>query len=236
MPRMPGKRRVFIAVAAYNEAARIGEVVDGLRRHGYHDIIVVDDHSRDATRALARTAGAVVIRHAKNRGQGAALRTGIAAAVEKGADVVVTFDGDGQHDPSEIARLIAPVLAGKADVALGSRFLGGHPGMPWYKWVTLRGSILVERFLLGARLTDVHNGFRALSRRAAERIRISCDGMTHASEIVYELRLRSLSYVEVPVTIRYDGYARGKGQSVFNSFRILHELLRMKKWKRHEDG
>ncbi len=219
---------VFIVIPAYNEAARIGRVLDGLRREGYRRVIVVDDSSEDRTGEVAKRAGAVVLRHEENRGQGAGLRTGIREALRRKASVIVTFDADGQHDPGEIGRLVAPVLAGKADAALGSRFLGRAPGMPWYKLVTLKGSILVERALLGVRLTDVHNGFRALSATAARRIRITRDGMAHASEIVYELRRKGLRCVEVPVTITYDAYARRKGQSVFNAFRILGELLKLR--------
>ncbi len=226
--------RIFVVIAAYNEELKIGGVIADLRSHGYRDVIVVDDHSTDRTSAVAKRAGAAVIRHARNRGQGAALRTGITAALKAGADVIVTFDGDGQHKASEISRLTKPVLAGKADVALGSRFLGDAPGMPLCKRITLKGSIIVERVLLGVRLTDVHNGFRCLSREAAKKIRITEDRMAHASEIVYEMKLRNLRCVEVPVTIVYHDYAKEKGQSIFNAFRILREIIRMKRRKRTE--
>jgi glycosyltransferase involved in cell wall biosynthesis len=224
--------RVFVVVAAYNEEKRISAVLADLKRHGYRDVIVVDDHSRDKTEILAKRAGATVIRHSRNQGQGAALRTGITAALRKKADIIITFDGDGQHKAVEIKKLVAPILAGTADAALGSRFLGKAPGLPWYKWVTLKGSILVERVLLGVKLSDVHNGFRALSRNAARQVRITCDGMAHASEIVAEIHDKKISFVEVPVTISYDEYARKKGQSIFNSFRILREILRMKRARR----
>jgi len=224
--------RSKIVIPAYNEAARIGRVIEDLKKHGYRDVIVVDDCSTDRTGSIAKRHGAHVIRHSRNRGQGAALRTGIKAALADGADIIVTFDGDGQHRAEEIAHLVAPVLAGEADAALGSRFLGRAPGMPWYKLVTLKGSIIVERLLLGVHLTDVHNGFRALSRKAAERIEISQDGMAHASEIVYELHRKALRFVEVPVTIAYDEYAKRKGQSVFNACRILAAIVRMKREKR----
>ncbi len=220
--------RLFIVIAAYNEEARLGAVLKELKRHGYRDVIVVDDCSTDGTGEVARRGGAVVLRHAKNRGQGAALRTGIQEALRRKADVIVTFDADGQHKAGEIKRLVAPVKNGEADVALGSRFLGKHPGMPWYKWITLKGSILVERLLLGVKLTDVHNGFRALSAKAARKIRITRPRMAHASEIVYEIKRQKLRYVEVPVTIEYDEYATQKGQSIFNAFSILCELLKLR--------
>lgn len=224
--------KVFIVVAAYNEEKKISTVLSGLKQHGYKHIIVVDDHSADKTGFLAKSDGAIVIRHKRNRGQGAALRTGINAAVKKNADIIVTFDGDGQHQADEIKRLIKPIADGKVEAALGSRFLGKAVGIPWYKWVTLKGSILVERLFLGVTLTDVHNGFRALSAKAAKKIKITCDGMAHASEIVYEIKCHNLAYVEVPVTIKYDRYAKEKGQSIFNSFRILKEILKVKRRKK----
>ncbi len=219
------KPRIFIVIPAYNEARRIGTVLKRVKREGYNDIIVVDDCSRDATGSIAKKAGAIVVRHVANRGQGAALRTGITEALKRKADIIVTFDADGQHDATEIIGLTTPIARGEADVVLGSRFLGRAPGMPWYKWVGLKAGILVERVLLGVHLTDVHNGFRALSREAAKRIRITSDGMAHASEIVYWIRQNGLRATEVPVTIKYDRYAREHGQSVFNSFKIVKDIL-----------
>ncbi len=223
--------RVFFVIPAFNEAGRVGRVLRELREHGYRDLVVVDDGSADGTASRARRAGAVVVRHRRNRGQGAALRSGIREALRRGADVIVTFDADGQHLAREAGRLVGPVVRGEADVVFGSRFLGAAPGIPFVKRLVLRGGVLVERLLLGARLSDAHNGFRAFSRRAAELVEISCDGMAHASEIVYEVRERGLRYREVPVTIRYDAYSRARGQSVLNAFRILVEILRLKRWK-----
>lgn len=220
--------RTFIVIAAYNEEARIGAVIRGLAKQGYRNVIVVDDHSHDATGQSAASAGAIVVHHTRNRGQGAALRTGIQRALKEGAEIVVTFDGDGQHRASEIKRLTAPIEKGEVDVSLGSRYLGSAPGMPCYKRFTLWGSRFVERVLLGVRLTDVHNGFRALNRDAARRIRITCDRMAHASEIVYRIHHLGLRFREVPVTIAYDEYTRARGQSIFNSFRILWDILKLR--------
>jgi glycosyltransferase involved in cell wall biosynthesis len=231
--RGPGQEpRIFVVVAAYNEERKIGGVLDDLRTYGYRNIVVVDDASADRTSEVARSRSVQVVRHARNRGQGGALRTGIQKALEQGADVIVTFDGDGQHRAADIAEVVAPVLQGKADVALGSRFLGKALGIQKRKWLTLKGSILVERLLLGMKLTDVHNGFRALSRKAAETIEITCDGMAHASEIVAEIRDHSMRYVEVPVTILYDEYTKQKGQSILNSFGIFKEIMQMKRQRR----
>lgn len=214
----------FIVVPAYNEARVIREVVAGLLALTRH-VVVVDDGSRDGTAAEARAAGAAVIQHLINRGQGAALRTGMDHALARGAKVIVTFDSDGQHDPADLPALVGPVAAGECDVALGSRFLGEAVNMPWVRRVVLRGGIWFTRLVSGVKVTDTHNGLRAFSRRAAEVIEIHQDQMAHASEILDELPRRGLRYREVPVKIRYSDYSMEKGQSSMNSVRIVLDFL-----------
>lgn len=215
---------VWVVVPAYHEAAVIGEVVAGLRRR-FANVLVVDDGSRDDTAARARQAGAQVIRHAVNLGQGAALRTGIEQALRLGAQVIVTFDADGQHRPEDACRLVDAVRAGEADLALGSRFLGSTVGMPRSRRWALKAAVWLTRVLYGVRLTDAHNGLRALSADAARRIRIRHHGMAHATEIVHEaLRLR-LRVVERPVVIVYSDYSLAKGQKLSNSLAIVADLL-----------
>lgn len=221
-------QKIFIVIAAYNEERRVGHVVRDLKTHNYHNVIVVDDHSSDNTSSIAKAAGAHVIRHKKNLGQGGALRSGINQALKEDADIILTFDGDGQHRAADIKKMVKPIIDGNVDVTLGSRFLGGAPGLPWYKWITLKGSVWVERVLLGIRLTDAHNGLRALSKKAATYIKITMNGMAHASEIISEIQDFGLRYEEIPVTIQYDAYSREKGQSIFNAFKILHQLLKLK--------
>lgn len=216
--------RVAVVIAAYNEGPAVGAVIKGL--DGYCDwVIVVDDGSRDNTAAEARRAGARVLRHPVNRGQGAALLTGIHDALRLGADVVVTFDADGQHDAGEIERLVAPVRDGEADIALGSRFLGAAVGIPWTRRLMLRGGVLVTRLLSGVWVSDVANGFRAFSRKAASELTITLDRFAHASEILDQVGTRRWRMVEVPVTIRYTAYSLAKGQSSWNSLRIVAQLL-----------
>lgn len=220
-----GKSSVWVVIAAYNEAEKVGAVVAGLKREGYRNTIVVDDGSRDETAARARAAGAMVLQHALNRGQGAALKTGIDAALAMGAQQIVTFDADGQHDPREINDLLKPVQQGAVDIALGSRFLTKRSRVPFLKRVVLKGGILFTWLFSGIRLTDAHNGFRALSRSAAQRIAIHHDRMEHASEIVEEIRRKHLRFREIPVTIKYTAYSQQHGQSPLNSLRIAGNLL-----------
>ncbi len=215
---------MWIVIAAYNEARRLGITLDGLRPLCPR-VVVVDDGSADSTAEIALRHDVWVLRHVINCGQGAALQTGIDFALAHGADVIVTFDADGQHDQDESARLIEPVLSGRADVALGSRFLGRSIGMPWSRWLVLKLGVLFTRVFSRIQVTDTHNGFRALSRTAAAKIRITQNRMAHASEILDQVRREQLSYCEVPVTIRYSSETMTKGQSSWNSLKIVGQLL-----------
>jgi hypothetical protein len=137
----------------------------------------------------------------------------------------VTFDADGQHQADEMERLVAPVRAGQVEVALGSRFLGKVEGMPWGRWLVLKLGVLYTRIFSRIRVTDTHNGFRALSRRAAQVIRITHNGMAHASEILDQVRRHGLGYCEVPVTVRYTASTMAKGQNSWNGLWIIGQLL-----------
>lgn len=217
---------VAAVVAAFNEAAKLGEVLDGLR--GAVDfLVVVDDGSRDDTHAVAVAHGAHALRHPINLGQGAALATGIHHALAEGAAAIVTFDADGQHDPADIPALLAALGAG-ADVALGSRFLGTTEGLPPRRRLVLRAAVLFTRATTGLALTDAHNGLRALSRRAAATIRIRQNRMAHASEILEEIARHRLRFAEVPVRVRYTDYSLAKGQRLSGGFEILLDLLKQR--------
>jgi glycosyltransferase involved in cell wall biosynthesis len=221
---MTGAHRIAVVVPAYNESGPLAAVVRELRPQ-CATCIVVDDGSGDDTAAVALEAGAVVLRHVVNRGQGAALLTGIRYALRGGADVIVTFDADGQHEPADIPALVAPIVSGEADVTLGSRFLGRSENMPRSRRLVLRGGILFTRAFSGIRVTDVHNGLRAWSRRAAGELTITLDGMAHASEILDQIRTRGWRVVEVPTTVRYSEYSLRKGQGAFNAIRIVLQLI-----------
>jgi len=219
------KNKIFIVIAAYNEEKSIADVIKSLRNENYHNIVVVDDGSKDKTYEICRKEKVHALRHAINRGQGAALKTGIDYAVMKGAEIIVTFDADGQHRADEIKRLTAPIENGEVDVVLGSRFLDKKTKVPFFKKLTLKGGIIFTRIFSGIKLTDTHNGFRAFSRSAAQRIEIRQDRFEHASEIIDEIARKKIKFREVPVTIIYSKYAKAKGQSIFNSFKIALKLM-----------
>jgi glycosyltransferase involved in cell wall biosynthesis len=216
--------QVYVILPAYNESACVEQVVRQVRTL-YPNVILVDDGSQDDTAKQARQGGAVVLRHPINRGQGAALQTGIDFALSCGAQYLVTFDSDGQHCVEDIDRVAGPVFRGEVDITLGSRFLGEALDMPWTRRWLLKCGVLFTQLVSGARITDVHNGLRGFSRRAAEKIRITLDSMAHASELIDQVHRCGLPYREVPVRIRYTEYSRGKGQRGSASIRILFHYL-----------
>jgi polyprenyl-phospho-N-acetylgalactosaminyl synthase len=213
----------WIVIAAYNEGAVIRGVVAEVVRAGW-PVVVVDDGSRDTTVAEARAGGAIVVRHAVNLGQGAALQTGIDYAIRRGAESIVTFDADGQHNAGDIPALVEAL--GGADIALGSRFLGKEvEGASAGRLALLRTATLVSNGLSGLKLTDAHCGFRALRASAAPALRIMQDRMAHASELLRKIRNSGLRVVEVPVTVRYTEHSMSKGQGGAQAVRILFDYF-----------
>jgi glycosyltransferase involved in cell wall biosynthesis len=215
-------RDVWVVIAAFNEAAVIRSVVGEVVAAGW-PVVVVDDGSRDTTAAAARMAGVVVLRHAINLGQGAALQTGIDYALRRGAARIVTFDADGQHRVEDIPVLLDAL--GAADIALGSRFLGSVEGASAGRRALLRTATVVSNGMSGLRLTDAHCGLRAFRASAAPRLRITQDRMAHASELLRKIKTSALRVAEVPVTIRYTDYSMRKGQRGFAAVRILFDYI-----------
>lgn len=216
--------KVFIVVPTYNEGRRLNAVLDELSQTG-HRVVVVDDGSREPIVGLEARYGCYLLRHTFNRGQGAALQTGISFALREGADAVVTFDSDGQHQTADLPALLEPVLSGRCDVALGNRFLSERSNVPPMRRVILQLGRLFTFLTSGLRVGDCHNGFRALSRRAAAAVNMKQDRMAHASEIYDQIREARLTYEEVPVTIRYSAETLAKGQKLSNSLSVLFHYL-----------
>ena len=172
--------QIWVVIAAYEEAPVIGSVVADIKSAGYRALII-DDGSTDATGAVATEAGGMVLRHPINLGQGAALQTGIEFAVNGKADVIVTFDADGQHRPADIAILIDALAKQGADFALGSRFLGTSLNQPLSRRMLLKAATWFTRLTTGLRVTDTHNGLRAMTRRGVSSINLRQNRMASAS-------------------------------------------------------
>jgi len=218
-------RPVFVIVPAFNESRVLRETVAPLVEAGY-SVVVVDDGSGDAPAVALEGLRVGLLRHCMNLGQGAALQTGAEYALRQGAEIIVHFDADGQHPVGGIPAMIRPILEGRADVVLGSRFLRREDAMrvPLARRFVLRIGIVVSALFSGLWLTDTHNGFRALSRRAMLCIHLRENGFAHATEILQQIRRTGLRHVEVPTGIRYSTYSLEKGQRLWNSFRIVLDL------------
>ena len=215
---------VWVVVPLYNEGPVIGGVVQEVRATFAH-VVCIDDGSSDDSAAAAEAAGAVVVRHPVNLGQGAALQTGFEYALSvPSMRWVVTFDADGQHQATDIARLIEALRRDEVDFALGSRFLGASVGIPFSRRMLLKAAIWFTRLTTGLRITDTHNGLRAMTRRGAAKIALRQNRMAHASEILEQISRSGLGYVEVPVTIEYSRYSMAKGQRLADSLLILFDL------------
>lgn len=217
-----------IIIPAYNEATALPDVLTHLPRTiaGVRTIqtIVVDDGSRDTTSVVARQYGASVARHRINRGAGLARRTGLASARAFGAEIAVTLDADGQHDPDEMARLIAPIIDGSADIVIGSRLIN-PVGMPPIKRLINRLANLYLRVLWGIRSTDSQSGYRAYNLTRAAAMRLHTAGFEADTEILIAARESQLRVVEVPIRAIYTDYSKKKGQPILNSLTIVIRLL-----------
>ena len=214
--------KVTAVIPSFNEAAKIEGVIREVARYT-NEIIVIDDGSTDETAAEAQRAGAVVYQFILNRGQGAALQAGFTASLKRGADIVITYDADGQFNAAEIPRLIQPIIDREVEVTLGSRMLGAT-NMPRRKIWFLRAAIWLTNISSGLPLTDTHNGFRAFSRQALTKIHLTQDRMAHASEIIEQIADHNIMYKEVPVTVQYTDYSIGKGQKFGDYIKILIDL------------
>ena len=217
----------LIIIPAKNEGQKIAEVIGGVRQviASSADILVVDDGSNDNTFEAAGKTGVVVLRHIINRGQGAALRTGIAYALAKNYNQVVFFDADGQMKAEEIPLMLSELQSGDLQVVLGSRFLGKIINIPLSKLITLKLALLFTRLTSGLKLTDTHNGFQVWTRDALKKLSLRQDRMAYASELLSEIKKNNLQYKEFPVTILYSDYSKQKGQSIFNAFNIVWDLF-----------
>ena len=199
--------KLVVVIPALNEAPTIADVIEGVPREmdgvNQVDVVVVDDGSTDDTAELARAAGAAVVSHSKPRGVGAAFRTGISAALERGAGLIVNIDADGQFDPADLPELARPILDGEADVVTCTRFARKElaPKMPWAKRMGNRIVCAMVNGVTGQRLTDVSCGFRAYSRDVALRLNLFGD-FTYTQETFIQLAGEHARIREVPLRVR----------------------------------
>jgi len=212
------------AMPAYNEEHSIARMVQGCRKH-VDRVVVVDDGSSDATARIAEAAGAHVVRHERNGGYGAALRTCFEAARSLGADEMVIIDSDGQHDPEEIPKLLAP-LKRNVDLVIGSRFCNGNGReIPAYRKIGMKVLDITTNMVGGINVTDSQSGFRAYGKRAIDCINIDGDGMSAGSEILLQAKDSKLKVEEVEIHCNYDVERASTQNPVSHGVKILLILL-----------
>ncbi len=211
------RSKIAILVPAYNEVENVGHVLDLMPDQvcGVETaVLVVDDGSRDATGDVAAEHGAVVARHVINRGGGAALRTGYRLMVESGAEVVVTLDADGQHLPSEMERLVQPVLAGEVDLAHGSRVLGHADRNHFARELGIVFFNRLVSFITRTHVTDCSNGYRAVRTTVLPQLVLRQEQF-HTSEFMIEAIKRGIPAKEVPITVEQRLHGHSKKPAVF---------------------
>lgn len=223
----------WVIIPIYNEEVVVGHVVREVRR-AFSNIVCVDDGSSDASACAAAQAGAHLVQHPVNLGQGAALQSGIEyARTQEGAQYFVTFDADGQHQVDDAVRLVSALRRGESDIVIGSRFRDSRTRVPLMRRILLRTVVQLSPKIRRLGLTDAHNGLRAFTRPVAQEMTIRRHGMGHASEIVELIYRSGWRVIEQPVKIVYTAYAQAKGQSLINGVNIAFEgFARMGKLKR----
>ncbi len=221
------KKKVCVVVPALNEETTLPKVLASLRGR-VESVIVVDDGSEDGTERVAKEGGAILIRHIINRGLGAALGTGIEAALFVGADYVVTFDADGQHKSEDISRLVAAAEEGKYDAVIGSRLIN-PAGMPLARRLANRIGNAATFILFGLWVTDSQSGLRLFRADAARRLRLKSNRMEVSSEFIKEIRRLGLRFREIPIEAVYTEYSLSKGQSFVVGLKTLFQLI-LQRW------
>ncbi|GBF36146.1 MAG TPA: glycosyltransferase family 2 protein [Methanothermococcus okinawensis] len=223
------KRDIYVVVPAYNEEKVIRDTLRKLKNEGYHNIIVVDDGSKDNTYNIAKEEEVILCRHIINRGLGGALGTGIRCALEYNPKVIVTFDADGQHDPKDIEKVVKPILYEGYDMVVGSRLMDKEElkNMPMVKRI---GNILlnfITYFLGGYLVTDSQSGLRAFSKRAAEVIlsNLKSNRYEISSEFIIIAKREKLKFKEVPIKTIYTEYSISRGTNVVTGIKIFIKLI-----------
>lgn len=196
--------QTIIGIPVYNEEKNIASVIVKLKKLGY-DIIVCNDGSTDLTAEIAEKMGVIVVNHPKNLGYGAGIRSIFLKAKELDIDMLVTFDGDGQHRTEDISKIIEPILKGEADIVIGSRFLNNDSTVPDYRKIGIKTITSLTNVVTKKKITDSQSGFRAYNKKAIQEITPSDYGMGVSTEILIKADKKSLKIIEVPITILYNG-------------------------------
>lgn len=219
---------VWVVVPDFNEAAVIGEVIADLRSV-FDNVVCVDDGSSDDSGEIALRAGAHLVRHPVNLGQGAAIQTGVEyARKQPGARAFATFDADGQHRVKDVAAMVDRLREGDVDIVIGTRFAqdfeqAAASRPPLLKRIVLRTAARISRRGRRLGLTDTNNGLRVFNKTVADGLNLTMSGMSHASEFIVLISENNWRVTEYPVEVLYTEYSKSKGQPLLNGVNILFD-------------
>jgi glycosyltransferase involved in cell wall biosynthesis len=225
--RFDSNAKIVVCIPAFDEAVSIGDIVKRARIHAA-EVIVCDDGSSDGTYEEARAAGATVIRHQINKGYGAAIKTLFEAAKKADADIMVTLDSDGQHNPDQIQAVIEPILYEGSDIVIGSRFLNesDKKKVPGYRSFGIKTITRLAQLYSYNNITDAQSGFRAYSKNALSKIDLIEEGMAVSTEILMRAGQKNLLIKEVPITVRYDVRSTSTHNPITHGLGIIATILR----------
>ena len=196
--------KITVGLPAYNEEKNIAKIIVQLKKVA-DQIIVCDDGSTDSTSIIAESLGVIIIKHPKNLGYGSAIRSIFLKSREINSEVLVTIDSDGQHKIEDIEKVVKPVIDGRADVSIGSRFLDKHDNAPKYRKLGINIITKVTNSSLSEKITDAQSGFRAYNNKVLQALTPSDSGMGISTEILIKSSNLGFKIAEVPTEIQYEG-------------------------------
>ena len=223
--------KVFILIPAYNEESTIGQVLDSLKVR-FKNIIVVNDGSTDETQSIIEKKDVIIIRHTLNLGQGAAISSGMNYLKNKNtAEALITFDADGQHSVEDAVSFAKEIIKSDEEIIFGSRFIKNKANIPYLKRIILKAVTLITNLLTNTRLSDTHNGLKAIKVSCLNKISITIDGFAFESQIIQQINKKKIRYKEMPTNTIYTDYSKRKGQKLLNGLIILEDLIKSIKLK-----
>ena len=215
--------KTVIGIPAYNEGKNIASILLRLKNISEY-IIVCDDGSSDLTYEIAKKLGAIVVKHKKNLGYGAAIKTIFLKAQEINADALVTFDADGQHRIEDIDKILVPIKNNKADIVIGSRFLNDKQKISKYRKIGIKTITELTNITSGTKITDSQSGFRGYNRKTLENIKLTESGMGVSTEILIKAKKSNFKIIEVPIIVSYEGETSTHNSIIHGSSVIISTL------------
>ena len=223
--------KVFILIPVYNEESKIGQVIDSLKS-SFKNILVVNDGSTDETRSIIEKTDVIIINHILNLGQGAAISSGINyLKTENAARALITFDADGQHSVDDAVLFAKEIIKCDEDIIFGSRFIQNKANIPYIKRILLIIVTNITNLLTNTRLSDTHNGLKAIKKSCLSKINISIDGFAFESQIIQQVGKQKIKYKEMPTNTIYTDYSKRKGQKLSNGLIIIEDLIKLLRFK-----